>query len=224
MHNYSFQVAWSSEDAAYVATSLEFPGLSGLADSPEDALRELRKVVEVAVEAYVEDGDAVPQPIEVQEFSGQFRLRLPKSLHAALAGRAVAEGVSLNALAQTLISAGLSQMEFARQLEKHIEPLRECIRAIPSLGTRNLHLAKKARELGANYISALTNRYLVEPMAYRSHLGATQEREDVTREWRVMLLEGRQSFNAPRNSPTASVFGDVQSGQFKRGGSSRYGS
>ncbi len=39
-----------------------------------------------------------------KEYSGQFRLRLPKSLHKHLAERAKAEGVSLNQLCVHILS------------------------------------------------------------------------------------------------------------------------
>lgn len=107
MQNYSFSVTWSVEDGEYVAISAEFPGLSGLGATAEDAVRELRDAMDVAVEALVEDGEPVPSPRVVQDYSGQLRLRLPKSLHAAAATKADEEGVSLNALLQSYIAQGL---------------------------------------------------------------------------------------------------------------------
>jgi len=60
MQNYSFSVLWSDEDGEYVATSAEFPGLSGLGATPEEAIAELKDAIEVAVQAYLEDGEPVP--------------------------------------------------------------------------------------------------------------------------------------------------------------------
>ncbi len=45
--------------------------------------------------------DTLPDPplgTQQREYSGKFNVRIPKSLHAALAGEAAAEGVSLNQL------------------------------------------------------------------------------------------------------------------------------
>ena len=45
--------------------------------------------------------DTLPEPSvgpQRREYSGRFNVRLPKSLHAALASEAEAEGVSLNQL------------------------------------------------------------------------------------------------------------------------------
>ena len=51
-------------------------------------------------------GRALPPSDVVSEFSGNIRLRLPKSLHADLSRRADAEGVSLNALMVSLLARG----------------------------------------------------------------------------------------------------------------------
>ena len=50
------------------------------------------------VAALIESLPTTPNVPMPREASGQFRLRLPKSLHAALAAEADAEGVSLNQL------------------------------------------------------------------------------------------------------------------------------
>lgn len=63
MKKYSFTIAWSPEDEAYVATSPEFPALSGIGGpNAEDALEELQEAIEVAIKALVEDGEPVPEP------------------------------------------------------------------------------------------------------------------------------------------------------------------
>lgn len=112
MHNYSYRVAWSDEDTCYIATSPEFPNLSGFGDTAQQALEELTVALEASLEVYKAEGWKLPEPYKVQEYSGQFRLRLPKSLHARLVERAELEGVSLNTLAVQYLAA---------QLEKAVE-------------------------------------------------------------------------------------------------------
>jgi antitoxin HicB len=58
-------------------------------------------------------GDPIPKPRSPASSSGQFRVRMPKSLHARLVAQAEREGVSLNMLvvaaaAQTLGQHGTS--------------------------------------------------------------------------------------------------------------------
>ena len=50
------------------------------------------------------DGVPIPKPKSFHQYSGQFRMRLPKSLHAKLSETAEIEGVSLNTLAISYLS------------------------------------------------------------------------------------------------------------------------
>jgi antitoxin HicB len=127
VQNYSFHVAWSVEDEKYVATSAEFPGLSGLGYTAADALGELSAAIDVAVEALFEDGEPVPQPRVVQEYSGQLRLRLPRSLHAAAAARAEEEQVSLNALLLSYIAMGLGAARAGADVAQELSAIKGAI-------------------------------------------------------------------------------------------------
>jgi predicted RNase H-like HicB family nuclease len=109
MNNYGFAVRWSDEDAAYIAVCPEFPGLSAFGDTAADALREIQVALELAVETCQEEGWPLPAPQSVPRYSGQFRLRVPRSLHGQLADRAEVEGVSLNTLAVSYLAAGLGE-------------------------------------------------------------------------------------------------------------------
>ena len=56
-----------------------------------------------------------PEPTAIKEYSGQLRLRLPRSLHGHLAARAATEGVSINTLIVAAVAAALAQKETAEQ-------------------------------------------------------------------------------------------------------------
>ena len=106
--HYSVVVAWSTEDDEYVATSPEWPELSWLASSEPGAIRGLRRVIRESIAALEREGSRIPAPHLQPMYSGQLRLRMPRSLHQAMAARADQEGVSLNTLALTYISRGVS--------------------------------------------------------------------------------------------------------------------
>lgn len=128
MDNYSFQVQWSESDESYVASCPEFPGVSALAPTPEDALGEVRIALEATVETYQHEGWDLPEPRHSAQHSGQFRLRVPHSLHSALVERAAAEGVSLNTLAITFlaksIGAATAQSDAVQQCERVLQDMR----------------------------------------------------------------------------------------------------
>ncbi len=104
MNKYSVVVRWSDEDDAFIATSEEFPGLSAFGATKEEAVQELEVAREGFLQVMRECGDPVPEPEKIQHYSGQLRLRLPKSLHAGLAEAAKREGVSLNTYIVSLLS------------------------------------------------------------------------------------------------------------------------
>jgi antitoxin HicB len=108
---YSAKIFWSDEDGCYVAACSEIPGLSGLGKSREEAITELSTVLALAMETFAEEGKPPPPAWARHAASGQFRLRLPRSLHAQLVDRAELEGVSLNTLVVTLLAQGMGREE-----------------------------------------------------------------------------------------------------------------
>ena len=111
IRGYGARVRWSDSDGGYVATCPEFPGLSGVAESADDALTELREALEMAVAALEEDGEPLPAPRTVAGYSGQFRLRVPRSLHADLARQAEDEEMSLNSYCLSLLAAAAARRD-----------------------------------------------------------------------------------------------------------------
>ncbi len=89
---------------------IEFPDLPGVisdGESPEEAIRNGRDALKAALLTLEEFGDPIPKPGESTTASGQWRQRVPKSLHARLTARARQEGVSLNTLVTAMIAEGL---------------------------------------------------------------------------------------------------------------------
>ena len=110
MFKYSMQLFWSEEDGEYVALIPEFPHLSALAKKPEKAVREAVMVAEAFLEDIAECGETPPEPQILSSFSGQMRVRMPRTLHQKLAGRARMEDVSLNTLIVSLLAEGIGAM------------------------------------------------------------------------------------------------------------------
>lgn len=101
---YGADVRWSPEDEAFVAVCPELGGLSALGPTPHAAVEELETVVQLAVTTYGEEGWPLPDPRVAVTYSGQFRVRLPRSLHAWLVREAEREGVSLNSFVMARLS------------------------------------------------------------------------------------------------------------------------
>jgi len=101
---YTYRVTWSPEDEEYVGLCAEFPSLSWLAATPEEALIGIREVVDQVVADLESNGEPVPEPLAARNYSGRFVVRIPPEVHRELAIQAAEEGVSLN----RLVSARLS--------------------------------------------------------------------------------------------------------------------
>jgi antitoxin HicB len=56
------------------------------------------------LEAAIADGTRIDEPAAIDEYSGQFILRIPKSLHKSLAEHSKKEGVSMNQYCVYLLS------------------------------------------------------------------------------------------------------------------------
>lgn len=93
---YSYSVVWSEEDECYVATCAEFSLLSGLADSRVEALEEILFVVKESVAWMREDGEPIPEPLSLREFSGRLSLRIPSTLHRQIAIEAAKANISIS--------------------------------------------------------------------------------------------------------------------------------
>lgn len=101
---YTYRVTWSGEDEEYVALCAEFPSLSWLADTPEEALQGIRQVVADVVADLESSDEPVPEPIAVRHYSGKFVVRIPPEIHRRLSLEAAEAGVSLNRLASAKLS------------------------------------------------------------------------------------------------------------------------
>ncbi len=96
--HYTYRVTWSAEDREHVGLCAEFPSLSWLASTPEEALSGIRRLVTECVEDMRGNGEELPVPYADRAYSGKFLVRVPPETHRALAIRAAEEGVSMNRL------------------------------------------------------------------------------------------------------------------------------
>ena len=101
---YTYRVTWSEEDEEYIGLCTEFPSLSWLSSSPEEALSGIRSVVADVVADMQKNQEPIPEPIAIKQFSGRFVVRVPPSVHRRLAIEAAESGVSLNRLASAKLS------------------------------------------------------------------------------------------------------------------------
>lgn len=91
----------------YLARVLELPGCITQADTFAELAAMIEDAMRAWIETALEDGQPIPEPRIVENYSGKFVVRVPRSLHRQLSVAAERDGVSLNtfvnvALAQTV--------------------------------------------------------------------------------------------------------------------------
>lgn len=102
--HYTYRVTWSPDDDEHLGLCTEFPSLSWLAATPEDALKGIRRVVSDVLVDMKASGEAAPVPLAEKHYSGEFRVRIPPEVHRALAMQAAEQKVSLNRLASVKLA------------------------------------------------------------------------------------------------------------------------
>ncbi len=86
----------------------DLPGCMSHGATLEEAMRNVEEAKRVWMEARIEAGLPIPEPVAEARYSGRLLIRAPKSLHQRLAERAQREGVSLNQLVVYLLSQQVS--------------------------------------------------------------------------------------------------------------------
>jgi antitoxin HicB len=66
------------------------------------------------IETALEDGQTIPLPRSIEDYSGRFVVRIPKSLHQELVEMAEREGVSLNTLVNVALGKTVGQARKSR--------------------------------------------------------------------------------------------------------------
>jgi antitoxin HicB len=92
----------------------ELKGCFADGETPDEAVTNLKEVVEEWVGILKIDGTPLPQPVLLREndaYSGKFTVRVPKSLHRLISERAEQEEVSLNQLINSILAYNLGMFD-----------------------------------------------------------------------------------------------------------------
>ena len=90
---YKMEIIPDLEEGGYVAAFPDLPGCLTCADTINELLENAIDAKRAWLEAEMEMGMEIPEPGDLTEYSGQFKLRLPKSLHKQLAENSKREGL-----------------------------------------------------------------------------------------------------------------------------------
>ena len=95
-YDYIIKPIQDESGSYFHATVLELDGCQSTGTTFQEAYEGIREAMEGWIETKLENNLPVPMPINIENCSGKFLIRIPKSLHQRLTLEAQKEGVSLN--------------------------------------------------------------------------------------------------------------------------------
>ena len=104
--NYKIEVIEDKEEGGYAFSCPELKGCITCADTIQQGFEMIEDAKKSWFTTCLEEGIQIPEPNSINEYSGQFKLRIPKSLHKALSDRSRQEGISMNQYCLYLLSSG----------------------------------------------------------------------------------------------------------------------
>ena len=107
---YKLEIVPDTEESGYIASYPELPGCITCGETIESAVLNARDAKKAWLETAIENNVSINEPEELESYSGQFKLRIPKSLHKTLAEESRNEGVSMNQYCVYLLSKNSSEM------------------------------------------------------------------------------------------------------------------
>lgn len=102
--NYRMEVVEDREEGGFVVSFPELPGCITCGETVEQAISNAVDAKRAWLEAAIEEGVNICEPDLLDNYSGQFKLRIPRSLHRSLAEHSKREGISMNQYCLYLLS------------------------------------------------------------------------------------------------------------------------
>ena len=94
--SYRIEIIEDEDEGGFVLSHPDLKGCITTSESVEKGIALLTDAKAAWINAAIEEGYPIPEPDGTGVYSGQFKLRIPKSLHKELAENARLEGVSMN--------------------------------------------------------------------------------------------------------------------------------
>ena len=93
---YRMELVEDPDEGGFVVSYPDLPGCITCGETVERAIASGQDAKKAWLEAALEEGIEIHEPDSLEEYSGQFKLRLPRSLHRSLAEHSQREGISMN--------------------------------------------------------------------------------------------------------------------------------
>ncbi len=101
---YKLEIVPDTDESGFIASFPELPGCITCGETIESAVLNAKEAKKEWLKAAIEGHININEPESLESYSGQFKLRLPKTLHKTLAENSKKEGVSMNQYCVYLLS------------------------------------------------------------------------------------------------------------------------
>lgn len=101
---YRMEIVEDKDEGGYVVSFPELPGCITCGETIESAVKNAEDAKKEWLMAALEEGVEINEPDDIEKYSGQFKLRIPKSLHKSLSEHSKKEGISMNQYCLYLLS------------------------------------------------------------------------------------------------------------------------
>ncbi len=102
--SYRMEIVEDKDEGGFVVSYPDLPGCITCGETIETAVSIAVDAKKAWIEAALESGIEIHEPESLDDYSGQFKLRIPRSLHRTLAEHSKREGISLNQYCLYLLS------------------------------------------------------------------------------------------------------------------------
>ncbi len=106
---YSIRSFWSDDDESFISVCSEFPSLSAVGDTREEATDEMLTLLEFVIGELEKEGKELPKPIASRELKGNILLRVDPFQHRRVLNIAEESKRSMNQTLNLLISLGIEK-------------------------------------------------------------------------------------------------------------------
>lgn len=101
---YRMEIVEDRDEGGFVISYPDLPGCITCGETIELAVANAVDAKKAWFEAALEEGIEIREPDSLDKYSGQFKLRIPRSLHRRLAEHSQKEGISMNQYCVYLLS------------------------------------------------------------------------------------------------------------------------
>ena len=112
---YKMEIVPDPSEGGFTVSFPELPGCISVGETLQSAVENAEDAKKAWLKAALEDGYPILEPEAERQYSGKFKLRIPKSLHRQLFEHSRQEGISMNQYCLYLLSSNDTAHMLQRQ-------------------------------------------------------------------------------------------------------------